>query len=228
MMTALGGAEAWAATRFIYFTFAVSQGRGEIARRTHLWDKATGRHRVEGVDKEGRPYVLIHDIGSPAILEARIDGEPITDVESLVGLKQQASALWINDTYWLLMPYKLKDPGVMLAYQGEESEDGRTWDVVRLTFDGVGMTPGDRYWAYVNQETGLMDRWAFVLQNMDQDAEPTVVKWANWLPYGRIMLSDRRVTVGADRQVSFPALAVFDELPEAAFSAGEPLDLPGL
>ena len=33
-----------------------------------------------------------------------------------------AYAIWVNDTYWLLMPYKMKDPGVTLAYDGEEGK----------------------------------------------------------------------------------------------------------
>jgi hypothetical protein len=228
VMTALGGADAWAATRFIYFTFAVRQGEEEIARRTHLWDKVSGLHRVEGLDREGRAYVIIHPVGAPAVLLASIDSEPITEVEKLIELKRQARELWINDTYWLLMPYKLKDPGVILAHEGEESEGEEKWDVVRLSFDQVGMTPGDRYWIHVNQETGLVDRWAFVLQNMEPDAEPAVVKWTNWRRYGQVMLSDTRTTVGGTRQVVFPDLAVFDALPETVFTSAAPMTLPGL
>jgi hypothetical protein len=228
MMVALGGPEAWSATRYIYFTFALKSGEDEITRRTHLWDKGTGRHRVEGVDNEGRRYVLIHLVGDPAMLVADIDGEKITDVQLLLGLKEQATALWTNDTYWLLMPYKLKDPGVILAYDGEVADGGQTYDVVRLSFDHVGMTPGDHYWAYVNRQSGLMDRWAFHLQNMDASAEPVVVAWTNWRRYGRIMLSDARPAAGGGRQVYFPDLAVYDELPDSVFTSIAPLVLPGL
>ena len=47
---------------------------------------------------------------------------------------ERAYGAWVNDTYWLLMPYKLRDPGVNLAYDGEETLDGQTYDKLLLTF----------------------------------------------------------------------------------------------
>jgi hypothetical protein len=44
------------------------------------------------------------------------------------------------------MPYKLRDPGVILTYDGLRPERQR-W-TVRLSFDGVGLTPKDKYWVY--------------------------------------------------------------------------------
>ena len=38
----------------------------------------------------------------------------------------EAYGTWVNDTYWLLMPYKMKDPGVMLAHDGEPKEGNAT------------------------------------------------------------------------------------------------------
>jgi hypothetical protein len=230
VLGALGGGEAWAATRHLHFTFAVRTGGEERTRRTHLWDRATGRHRVEGLDREGRRYVILHTLGDTLHVTASLAGEPVTDPAMQRKMRERAHALWVNDTYWLLMPYKLEDPGVMLAYEGEKSEGGRTWDVVRLSFDGVGLTPGDRYWAFVNQNTGLMDRWEFRLEGMKPEDKPGVFEWRNWRRYGRIMLSDTRVSVGEpeEQRIFFPDLAVFGELPDAAFTSTAPLVLPGM
>src|SRR5262245_38752637 len=71
---------------------------------------------------------------------------------------------FINDTYWLLMPLKMRDPGVNLDYDGEKKIGKQTYDVVKLTFDNVGLTPGDTYWVYVNRETHLIDQWEYILQ----------------------------------------------------------------
>jgi len=79
--------------------------------------------------------------GSPWLDERRVTGEQ--------ELKQLESAYgsWVNDSYWLLMPYKMKDAGVTLSLAGEEKGEGGTWDKLLLTFDSVGLTPRDKYWA---------------------------------------------------------------------------------
>ena len=78
---------------------------------------------------------------------------------------QEAYGRFINDSYWLLMPLKMQDPGVNLDYDGEATRDGETYDVIKLTFDHVGLTPGDTYWVFVNRKTHLVDRWEYILQD---------------------------------------------------------------
>ena len=99
------------------------------------------------------------------------------------------------------MPYKLRDPGVNLSYAGEETIDGKTYDKLALSFGKVGLTPGDRYWVYINRDTGLMDRWAYILQDMPKEGPPTVWKWEGWQKYGNIMLAPHRTQVGDDRKL---------------------------
>ena len=123
----------------------------------------------------------------------------------------------MNDTYWLLMPYKLKDPGVTLALDGEETKGGEAWDKLRLTFDNVGLTPKDKYWAYVNRKTGLVDRWDYVLKG--ESKPPTSFTWLNWKKYGRVMLADDRRNATDDMRIHFPVLEVPESLPDALFSA---------
>ncbi len=89
-----------------------------------------------------------------------------------------AYAWWVNDTYWLLMPYKMRDPGVTLAMAGRETKGGDSWDKVLLTFDDVGLTPKDRYWVFVNAKTGLVDRWEFVLKG--EKTPPVPFEWKGW------------------------------------------------
>lgn len=228
MLATLGGEEAWAAARNLVFTFAVARGDTELARRTHYWERATGRHRVEYTDRDQRSVVVIHSLGDSALALAAIGGQPVTDPAAQRDLKERAHAMWVNDTYWLLMPYKLKDPGVHLAYEGEQSADGRMWDVIHLRFDHVGLTPGDHYWAYVNRETGLLERWAFRLESMPPGAEPKAFDWMNWRRYGRILLSDARVAVDGNQRIFFPDLAVFDELPASVFTSTAAVVLPAL
>src|SRR5438876_620493 len=73
---------------------------------------------------------------------------------------RSAHGAWINDSYWFLMPYKLRDPGVTLKYDGEvkDSTTAAVYDRLALSFENVGMTPGDRYWVYVNRANHRVEK----------------------------------------------------------------------
>lgn len=208
VMQALGGKEAWDQTRFLRFTFA--------GRRTHNWDKWTGRHRIEGQTQDGKKYLVLHNLNTRQG-EAWLDGQKLEGDAAKEWL-ERAYGAWINDTYWLLMPYKLRDPGVNLAYAGSEQIDGKTYDKLHLTFGNVGLTPKDQYWAYINRDTHLMDRWAYVLQDQAPGSEPTAWKWEGWQKHGKIMLAPTRSQVGGDRKLELGDIAVLDTLPDTVFT----------
>ena len=215
VMQALGGTEAWNKTRYLRFDFAVDRGGKNVMRRSHTWDKWTGRYRLEATTREGEAYLVLLNIGSKDG-RAWLKGAELQGDEARKYL-EQAYAAWVNDTYWLLMPYKMKDPGVALAVDGEESKGGETWDKLRLTFDNVGLTPKDKYWAYVNRKTGLVDRWDYVLKG--ERKPPTTFTWQNWKKYGNVMLADDRRNPADDARIYFPVLEVPGSLPDVLFTA---------
>lgn len=207
VLEALGGEAAWNDARFLRFGFA--------GRRQHAWDRATGQHRVEGQNEEGETYVVVHDLdtrqGRAWVAGEEVTGEPAAE------LLENAYGAWVNDTYWLLMPYKLRDPGVTLAHAGTREVDGTAYEVLHLSFAGVGLTPGDQYWAYVHPESGQMDYWAFRLESMPADAEPVLWRWADWQTHAGIRLASRREQVGGDRVLELSPIEVSREVPEGAF-----------
>ncbi len=220
---ALGGREAWEKTRFLSFGFA--------ERRMHWWDRYTGRHRLEGSDREGRKYLVLHDVDdrgrSDVGARAWLDGKA-AEGDALAELVENAYAAWINDTYRLLAPYKLRDPGVTLSHAGTETIDGVEYEKLALSFAGVGLTPGDRYWLYVHPETSRVDRWAYVLEgpaNEDGAPPPTAWEWRGWQQMGTgIRLAPERVQVGGEssgRQLSLAPVSTPAELPDAAFESPE-------
>jgi hypothetical protein len=213
LLHALGGQAAWDGTHYLKWTFA--------GRRTHWWDKYTGRHRVEGATKEGQKYVVLDNLNTHEG-RAWVDGKEVTGDEAKPWL-ERGYGTWVNDSYWLLMPYKVRDPGVHLEYAGEESIDGHIYDKLALSFGQVGLTPGDRYWAYVNRDTGLMDRWAYILQDMPKDGPPTVWKWEGWERYGAMMLAPHRVQVGGDGKLELSDIAAPAELPDTVFTSNAPV-----
>ena len=220
---ALGGREAWEETRFLSFGFA--------GRRMHWWDRYTGRHRLEGTNREGQRYLVLHDVDDRgAAGSAWLDGKA-AEGATLAELLENAYAAWVNDTYWLLAPYKLRDPGVTLSHAGMETVDGVEYEKLGLTFEGVGLTPGDRYWMYVHPETGLVDRWSYVLEgpaNADGAPPPTMWEWRGWQETATgILLAPERVQVGGEdrpsggRELSLAPVATPAELPDAAFESPE-------
>ena len=213
VMDALGGEAAWNRTRFLRFDFAVDRGGKTLMRRAHTWDRWTGRYRVEAKDKQGRAVVVLMNLGTRKG-QAWVNGQPVKGAE-LAAQVEAAYGWWTNDMYWLLMPYKMQDPGVHLAWVGEKTRGGTTWDEVHLTFGGVGLTPKDQYWVFVNHETGLVDRWEFVLQG--QKPPPVPFEWKGWKDYSGIRLADDRVSPKDGTRIYFPVLEVPSSVPDEVF-----------
>lgn len=177
VMKALGGRAAWDALPGIRWSFGSSVRDTVRSVRRHAWNKHTGEHRVQGNLRSGEPFVLLHTVGDTTSGLAWVNGNPI-EGDSLRSLLRRAHAMWINDTYWLLMPYKLRDPGVTLTWEGEVKEGGHTYDKLGLAFDGVGLTPGDRYWVWVNRRNSRVERWEMLLQG--RQPPPTVWTLEDW------------------------------------------------
>lgn len=207
VLEAMGGEAAWSEARFLRFGFA--------GRRQHAWDRWTGLHRVAGQTQEGESYVVVHDLDTREG-RAWVDGEEVAG-ERAAELLENAWGAWVNDTYWLLMPIKLRDPGVTLAHEGRRELDGTEYEVLHLSFENVGLTPGDHYWAYVHPDSGQMDYWAFRLESMPPDAEPVLWRWSGWQDHAGVRLASRREQVGGDRVLELSPIEVSREVPAGAF-----------
>ena len=181
VMKALGGRERWDRLRYLRWTFEVAVNDTLRPGRRHSWNKHTGWHRVDGTNAAGQPYCYIENLndstGMAWVSGVRIEGD------SLKKLMRRAHATWINDSYWFLMPYKLRDPGVTLKYEGEvrDSTDA-VHDRLALSFENVGMTPGDRYWVYVDRADHRIDRWEHLLQGAQPP--PVAWSWEGWEEHG--------------------------------------------
>lgn len=178
VMDALGGRKAWDALGGLRWTFGAMLGDSVRSSRRHAWDRQTGQHRVDGVNRAGQKYTIVHTVGDTVTGMAWVDGTRIEDADSLHKLVKRADALWVNDTYWMLMPYKLRDPGVTLGYAGDTTMSGATYDKLALSFDHVGLTPGDHYWVFVNRANHRVEWWEMVLEG-DQPP-PVRYTWGGW------------------------------------------------
>ncbi len=160
---AMGGREALTNARYLQFSFLVVADGQYRARRHHFWDTWQGRYRLESRPVRGQTEFVLFNVNTQQG-DVYVDGNKIEGEEAETALTA-AYRSFINDTYWLMMPWKWLDPGVKLSYIGSEEYRGEVCDVVELTFQGVGLTPGDIYRGYVSRQSGFMVRWTYTVES---------------------------------------------------------------
>jgi len=194
MVEALGGRAAWDRARVLEWNF--------FGRRSHVWDKWTGDYRLE----DGTRVVLMNlNTGVGRVFEGGVE---VIAAETRTKELARAKSIWINDSYWLVMPYKLLDPGVTLRDGGQRKlASGAPADVVRVEFEAVGDTPKNAYDVFVSQDTRLVAEWSYFEDR--SDAEPKLSSpWSGWQEFHGIRLCGDR---GPKRSIT--DIAVRDEPP---------------
>ena len=206
VMQSMGGRQAWDNTRYLSWNF--------FGSRHLIWDKQLGKVRIEF--PEGDIYLVDINQQTGNVLKGGVE---VTHPDSLKQELSKAERIWINDSYWLVMPFKLKDSGVTLKYQGiDQADDGTPSHILKLTFKDVGVTPQNMYLVYVDTASNLVNQWAFY-RNADQDTANFVRPWGNYQQYQGILLSDHR----GNRNLS--EVEVHEMLPQEVFSSLESIEL---
>jgi len=200
IMQAMGGRSNWDATRYLSWTF--------FGRRNLVWDKHTGWVRIEN------PHDTITIIVNEKTLEGKVSvkGQELQPGDSLQKMLNRGKSIWINDSYWLVMPFKLKDSGVTLKDLGRDTLRGNEYQVLQLTFANVGDTPQNKYKLYVDDKDNLIKYWSYFNQS-DKDAPNFTRPWDNYKQYGNILLSADRSDNGGPSNVK-----VYETLPDSVFT----------
>ena len=209
MMQAMGGEKAWYAAHCVRYDFKVNAGGKMVVDRSHLWDKMTGRYRLEEKTKDGKLRVVLFNTGDQHG-SAYVDGKKLEGKAGAKAVKDAYEA-FINDMYWLAMPWKWMDAGVNLQYLGAKTRGKESGDMVRLTFDHVGLTPGDRYDAFVSSQSHLMTHWDYKLQ----DGEKGSWDW-QYGDYGGIKLGKNHK--GDKMSIDMGDVRVMDQVDDALFT----------
>jgi len=200
VIAAHGGKKAWNETRYIGWNF--------LGSRDLIWDKHTGLVRID-FPKEQSTYIVNvkQDTGNVSI-----QGKLIQDEDSLKQYISRAKQIWVNDAYWLVFPFKFKDPGVHLTYVGKDTTNvGETAEVIQLTFNEVGFTPQNKYYAYINPDNYLISQWDYFSNAADSVPSISGI-WSGYENYNGLMLSAGR------GERSLANIAVSNQLDSAAFS----------
>jgi hypothetical protein len=180
VMKAMGGRQAWDKTRFITWNF--------FGFRKLTWDKQSGDVRIDNIKAKTLALFNINTMKG----RVQKEGVEVKDSSELFTLLDKSRKIWINDSYWLVMPFKLKDSGVTLKFLGEENNaKNETEYKLQLTFEKVGVTPENKYWVYVNKTSNLVSKWSFFRKSSDENPE-FVNEWSDYQPQGKILLSGNR------------------------------------
>ena len=215
---AMGTPEAWASLPYLRFDFGAERdGTRQVSRR-HLWDRRSGDYRLEWTGGRDSVYTALFNVNTRDG-QVYLNGTPL-DAAANEEQLQSAYRGFINDTYWLMAPVKMLDPGVQRSYVADSSDAEH--DVVHLAFDNVGLTPGDQYWMYVNRETGRVDRWAFRLQSGNEGNFEWVDYEAHPTPGGTLHIATRKQAIGQPFALLTDHLEMPTEVPEEMFTDPEP------
>jgi hypothetical protein len=207
VMESMGGRAAWDSTRYISWNF--------FGRRSLLWDKQSGDVRID-VPGDSAIYLINVNADTGRV---QMRGEEITQADSLAKYVEQGKKIWVNDSYWLVMPYKLKDSGVTLKYVGEDTtQTGDAADVLELRFQNVGFTPQNKYQVYVTKDDKLVKQWAY-FSEAAMDTPNFVTPWEDYQEYNGIKLAGNR------GQRGLTDIQVYDSVPREEVFSLQPYSL---
>ncbi len=180
------------------FTFVYAVDGETRLKRRHVWHPGEGRLTVEF---EGDSVTLrhLHDYDLTPITERPADHVDVWKQVAPEVDPERAAEAWsafLNDSYWLLAPSKLFDPGVNRSIDGENR--------LKLTFGDVGLTPGDTYWLTVDRESGRVTRWSYRLEG----GREGTFRWLNYQTFGPLRLSLRRTSTEDGAVIRFEDVEV--------------------
>jgi hypothetical protein len=163
------GGENWAKVREMHFTFVVEQEGKPLFSAQHIWNVAAETDEVKWKDKQGKDHHVTANLAAPA-----------SDDEG-----KAAHARWVNDSYWLLAPLKIRDRGVKVEAGGLKDLNGAPCETIKLSFDKVGLTPADQYVFYIDPKTKLPLAWDYI----PATGEGMQATWEKFQNFGGLTLA---------------------------------------
>ena len=137
------GLDAWNDGTRLKFTYHVESNGQPKAEHAHDWNLKTGDDAVTSGGKTTTVNVWSYDAAKA------------TDAE------KAAFQQWTNDSYWLLMPLKLGDPGVQFSPMAMTKDMPPSKAMTTMSFKQVGLTPGDQYDLAIDMKTHRVTHWFY-------------------------------------------------------------------
>ena len=176
------GSEVWPGVKKVEFTFNVEDDGKLVVSRSHKWDIVAKTDVVTDNVKKTDPVTV-----------------DLAKQEPAAGYQQ-----WTNDSYWLLMPLKLKDGGVRFGPMMTTRDYPPSRANVTMSFAGVGLTPGDQYDLSINLRTNQIDHWVY-RPNADTKKGFT---WEDYKDFNGLVLATNHVSDDKKRRIYFTEIKV--------------------
>ncbi|MDH3650263.1 MAG: hypothetical protein OEQ53_11305 [Saprospiraceae bacterium] len=200
IMDAMGGRQVYDNTRILSWTF--------FDFRHLVWDKQSGDVRIDS-PRDSTVYLLNMESGQGRV---RVGSRELAG-DSLRMMLDKGKGIWTNDSYWLLLPFKLKDSGVTLKYVREDTtQGGVASDVLQLTFSNVGLTPHNKYEVWVDKADHLIKQWSFYAKADAEEANSTW-PWDNYQQIADLLISADRSDKKGPKNVQ-----IFERVEDSVFS----------
>ncbi len=181
----------------------------------HHWDRWNGRHNYQSADlnadapPDKTPWIeVFYDVfDKDAKPHGSYDGKEVMRADA-DKFRKEARLRLADDSYMLTMLYKLRDPGVKLALDGEIAEtDGvcaPSCNTVKVTFDpAVGK---DTWFVNFNKATGVPE----VIEKLGTSGR-IGFKIDGWIEAGGLKFPQRMQNIGLAGEVfEFSEIAIGD------------------
>ncbi|QMU30675.1 hypothetical protein [Adhaeribacter radiodurans] len=201
----MGGMKNWNNTRYIAWSWR---------DQYHIWDKYENKFRYE---KD--TLVVISDLNTKQGT-VYSKGKVLADEAKRQEILNKQYAVWANNSYWFLMPFKLRDNGVTLKYKGEgKTQTGADADLIELTFQNVGVTPNNRYIIAIDKKAGLVTEWSY-FKNASDEKPGFTRPWTDYQKYGKILISSGR----GDEKMNMKDIVVSQNINSDLFNSPTPVN----
>jgi len=178
------GGDVWPSVKRLKFTFNVESDGKLTTSVKHDWDVRSGIDTVTIGDKTVSTNVY--------------------EKKERQGDELQAFKRWTNDSYWLLMPLKLLDGGVKLSPLISTMDYPPSRGRMTMSFEGVGLTPGDQYDLSINLRENRIDHWTY-----RPDAERSSgFTWENYQDFNGLILATEHKSDDGKRRIYFTDIEV--------------------
>jgi len=183
VMKSMGGRTAWDNMKTLSWNF--------FGARKLIWDKPSGNVKIDVLNSPDSIKISLN-LNDTTKMSLEMKGEKVNHPDSLSKFRRFGNSVWINDAYWVVMPFKLKDSGVTLNYIREDTTlVGESAHVLQLTFAGVGDTPQNKYEIYVSKERSLVAQWAY-FRDTNQEQANFNLPWDDYKDYNGLLLATER------------------------------------
>ena len=172
--------EAYKNTRYIDWSFK--------GKRFYKWDKI--QHIVEVKWNDAKVLLHPNDLTKSTVY---LNDKEVSYNDNLV---KRALRFFNNDSFWLVAPHKLFEPGI---YRSIRIVDGK--EALHVKYSKGGTTPGDSY-TWLLDKNYMPTHYQMYVQAMKKKG--TTVTWENWiqttsgtlLPKNHRYLSGKEINMG--------------------------------